>query len=50
MLLVFAPLDQTLFKRATRVIRLLGSITNEKLFLNCVVQIAGLLEGADVNL
>ena len=48
--LVFVPLDQTFFERTTRVIRLLGSVTNEKLFFNGVVQIAGLLEGADVNL
>ena len=50
MFLAFIPLDQTLLERTTWIIRLLRSVTNEKLFFNGVVQIAGLLEGADVNL
>jgi len=50
MLLAFAPLDQAFFERTAWIIRLLRSVTNEELFFNGVVQIAGLLEGADVNL
>jgi len=50
LLLGLVPLDQTLIERTTRIIRLLGSVANQKFFFNGVVQIAGLLEGADVNL
>jgi len=50
MLLAFVLLDQTLLERTTWIIRLLRSVTDEKFFFNGVVQIAGLLEGADVNL
>lgn len=50
LLLILVPLDQTLFKRTTRVIRLLRSVTNKKLFFNSVIQIACLLEGTNVNL
>jgi hypothetical protein len=42
-------LSQAFFEGATRIIRLLGSVANEKLFFNSVVQITGLLESTDVN-
>ena len=50
LLLLFVPLDQALLKGTTRVIGLLRPVTNEKLFFNSVIQIAGLLEGTDVKL
>ena len=49
-LLVLIPLNQALFEGATRVVRLLGSVADEEFFFNGIVQIAGLLEGADVDL
>ena len=43
-LLGLVPLDQTLVERTTRIIRLLGSVTNQEFFFNGVVQVASLLE------
>lgn len=49
LLFVSIPLNQALLKRATGIVRLLGSVANEELFLDGIVQITGLLEGTDVN-
>lgn len=45
----FIPLNQSLLKGTTGVVRLLGSVTNEKLFFYSVIQIACLLKGTDIN-